>query len=73
MSNFVAPVVDIITGGIEAGFAISYGIAGILSLTQPELWPAAALLIPTSVAAGIDAYFRLSIAFERLANPCTKN
>ena len=70
MSNFVAPVVDIIVGGIEAGFAISYGTAGILSLTQPELWPAAALLIPTSVAAGIDSYFRLSIAFERLANPC---
>jgi RHS repeat-associated protein len=70
MSNFVAPVVDIIIGGLEAGFAISYGIAGILSLTQPELWPAAALLIPTSVAAGIDAYFRLSIAFERLSNPC---
>ena len=70
MSNFVAPVVDVIIGGIEGGFAISYGVAGILSLTQPESWPLAAILIPTSVATGIDAYFRLSIAFERLADPC---
>ena len=70
MSNFVAPVVDIIIGGIEAGFAISYGVAGILLLTQPELWPVAAILVPTSLATGIDAYFRLSIAFERLADPC---
>jgi len=70
MSDFVAPVADILAGGIEAGFSIAFGIAGTLLLTQPEAWPIAAFLLPASFAAGVDAYSRLSIGIDALSNAC---
>lgn len=70
MSDFVAPVLDIIVGGIEAGFAISYGVGGVILLTQPVSWIVSAALIPTSFLVGLDAYARLSTGLDKLANPC---
>ncbi len=70
MSNFVAPVADIIVGGIEAGFAISYGVGGVILLAHPISWVVSATLIPTSFLVGLDAYGRLSTGLDKLGNPC---
>lgn len=36
-SKYVAPIIDIATGGIEAGFCVSFGVASVISfLAGPE-------------------------------------
>jgi hypothetical protein len=66
-SDFIAPVADIVSGGIEAGFATAFGIgAGVSFLAGPEFWWLTALGGGASIAAGWDAYGRIQTGIQRL-------
>jgi hypothetical protein len=66
-SNIVAPVADIIVGGMEAGVSTAAGVAaGVSFLAGPEFWWITVPAAPTSIEAGVDAYSRISGAMERL-------
>ena len=69
-SDFVAPIADIVSGGIEAGGAVAGGIAaGVCFIAGPEFWPLTILLGPGSIAAGWDAYGRIRTGIVRLGLP----
>ena len=69
-SNFIAPVADIVSGGIEAGFATAFGIgAGVSFLAGPEFWPLTIMWGPPSIAAGWDACGRIRTGIQRLGQP----
>ncbi len=69
-SDFIAPVADIVTGGLEAGGAVACGIAaGVSFLAGPEFWPLTIMLGPGSVTAGWDAYSRIRTGIQRLGQP----
>ena len=69
-SQTIAPIADIAIGGIEAGISVVAGIGGAILLTQPELWPIAAPLLPVSIETGIDAYGRIMSGIENLSDNC---
>jgi RHS repeat-associated protein len=67
-SNFAAPAADIIVGGLEAGAAIAAGVAaGITYFTGPLFWTITATAAPASLAAGVDAYGRITTGVQRLS------
>jgi RHS repeat-associated protein len=66
-SDFVAPVADIITGGLEAGWASACGLtAGIAFFAGPEFWWLSYLAAPNTVGYGWDAFTRIKGGIERL-------
>lgn len=65
-SMFVAPTLDIISGGIEAGFAITGMTASVVGLLAgPEAWWIPVILGGGSIEAGWDAFSRINAAVER--------
>jgi RHS repeat-associated protein len=72
-SIFVAPVADIIVGGVEAGVSVAAGVAaGVSFIIGPEFWWITLPTAPLSLEAGWDAYSRISGAMEKLGegSPC---
>jgi hypothetical protein len=68
-SDFIAPVVDIVLGGIEAGGAVAAGVgAGVSFLAGPEFWLLTMKLGPASILAAWDAYWRIRGGIERLGD-----
>ncbi|MEW5949769.1 MAG: hypothetical protein AB1711_10230 [Thermodesulfobacteriota bacterium] len=66
-SDFIAPVADMIVGGIEAGAAITFGIAGgVTFIAGPEFWPISVPALMTGVSSGWDAYGRIRTGIQRL-------
>jgi RHS repeat-associated protein len=66
-SDFLAPVADIITGGIEAGWASACGLGGAIALfAGPEFWLISAWALPQSPVYGWDAFGRIKGGIERL-------
>ncbi|MDD5009681.1 MAG: hypothetical protein PHC68_14930 [Syntrophorhabdaceae bacterium] len=66
-SNIVAPVLDTVVGGIEAGVSIATGAAaGAGLLVGPEGWIVTGTMGPVSLSTGADAYNRISGAIDRL-------
>ncbi|RJQ53422.1 MAG: RHS repeat-associated core domain-containing protein [Nitrospiraceae bacterium] len=68
-SNFAAPVVDIVVGGIEGGFAVSLGVASVVGLFGgPTTWGLPVLYGGTALEVGADAISRISTGIESLSN-----
>ena len=66
-SHFVAPAADIVAGGIEAGFAISFGVASVVGLAAgPEAWWIPVLYGGAAIEVGLDAYDRIKAGIEKL-------
>ena len=66
-SVFVAPVADIIFGGLEAGWASACGVsAGIAFFAGPEFWWVSFWAAPNAVGYGWDAFGRIKGGVERL-------
>ena len=64
-STFVAPVGDIVTGGIELGFAVTIGVA---SMAGPEAWWIPILYGGAAVETGNDALSRITTGINGLSN-----
>jgi RHS repeat-associated protein len=72
-SDFVAPTADIIAGGIEAGAALTAGVAaGVSFIAGPEFWWITLQAAPFSIEAGWDAVNRIITGIDRLgdSSPC---
>jgi hypothetical protein len=68
-SGFVAPAADIIAGGIEAGAALTAGVAaGVSFVAGPEFWWITLPAVPFSIEAGWDAVNRIKTGIERLGD-----
>jgi hypothetical protein len=68
-SDTVAPVADIIVGGIEGGFAVVLGTASVVSIAAgPGMWWVPILYGGIAVDTGWDSYNRLKSAINRLNN-----
>jgi RHS repeat-associated protein len=66
-SQYVAPIVDIVTGVIEAGFALSFGIASVVAIAAgPEAWWIPILYGGFAVEAGADAIDRITTGIDKL-------
>jgi len=66
-SNIVAPMADLIIGGLEGGFAIGMmGAAAGAFIAGPETWVITATLGPAGIWLGGDALSRMSDAIQRL-------
>jgi RHS repeat-associated protein len=66
-SNYIAPIADIIAGGIEAGFAVSFGIAsGVAIAAGPEAWWIPIFYGGAAIEAGVDAIDRITTGIEAL-------
>src|SRR3989304_8220588 len=57
---------DIIVGGLEAGGAVTAGVAGVVLSTQPEFWPFASTAFSFCSYSGVDAIIRKSTGIDRL-------
>jgi RHS repeat-associated protein len=68
-SNYVAPIADIVAGGIEGGFAVTLGVASTVGLAAgPETWWIPVLFGGTAIEAGADSIDRISTGIERLGS-----
>ncbi|MBI5196249.1 MAG: hypothetical protein HZA10_07995 [Nitrospirae bacterium] len=68
-SNYVAPIADIVTGGIEGGFSVSMGVASAVGLAAgPEAWWIPVIFGGAAIEAGADSIDRISTGIERLGN-----
>lgn len=65
-SDFIAPIADIIVGGMEAGFAIVTGAtAAITFVAGPEFWWLTVPTAPLALETGWDAYGRIQTGIQR--------
>jgi len=75
-SSFIAPVADIVAGGLELGFAVVFGTAGVITgIAGPEFWLISAPALTTSIAAGWDGQSRIRTGLESIdenfdSSPC---
>jgi len=66
-SKYIAPVADIVAGGIEGGFAVSLGVASAVGLvTGPENWWMPIRFSGPAVVFGKDAYGRISAGMNNM-------
>jgi RHS repeat-associated protein len=66
-SDYVAPIVDITVGGLEAGAAVACGITtGVSFLAGPEFWWLTVVTAPAAVQSGWDAVYRINTGIGRL-------
>jgi RHS repeat-associated protein len=68
-SKCVAPIADLIAGGVEAGFAISFGVGSAIGFAAgPETWWIPIIYGGAAIEAGADAIDRISTGIEKLGN-----
>gem|GEM_PF-6779219 len=68
-SEYIAPMADIVAGGIEGGVAVTLGVASTIGLAAgPETWWIPVLLGGAAIEAGADSIDRISTGIERLGS-----
>ncbi|MCK5232361.1 MAG: hypothetical protein KAR13_18965 [Desulfobulbaceae bacterium] len=68
-SNYIVPIADITTGGIELGIGVAFGTAGVIGFVAgPEFWPMAAPALGTGIAVGWDGQGRIRTGVERIGD-----
>jgi hypothetical protein len=69
-SAYVMPSIDIITGGLELGFSISFGVAAYVgTIAGPEEWWIPLVYGESAVGLGWNGYNRIVKGIENMGHP----